>query len=57
MLPSGNDAAHCLAEYFGTKLKAIAEENEKKEKAEEAERLKREKELGIESSKNDFSIS
>ena len=44
MLPSGNDAAHCLAEYFGGKLKAIAEENEKKEKAEEQERLKREKE-------------
>jgi len=42
MLPSGNDAAHCLAEYFGGKLKALAEENEKKEQAEEAARLKRE---------------
>lgn len=34
MLPSGNDAAHCLAEYFGGILKQQAEEKEEKEKAE-----------------------
>ena len=41
MLPSGNDAAHCLAEYFGGKLKAIVEEKEKKEKAEEQAKIKK----------------
>ena len=30
MLPSGNDAAHCLAEYFGGLLKKDAEEKEAK---------------------------
>lgn len=46
MLPSGNDAAHCLAEYFGRLLKKEAQEIEEKErkdkerqKKEEAERL------------------
>lgn len=32
MLPSGNDAAHCLAEYFGEMLK---EEQDEKEKSDE----------------------
>ena len=36
MLPSGNDAAHCLAEYFGNILRQQAEEREEKEKAEVA---------------------
>lgn len=40
MLPSGNDAAHCLAEYFGGLLKKNAEELEEKIKAEEKERQK-----------------
>jgi D-alanyl-D-alanine carboxypeptidase len=30
LLPSGNDAAHCLAEYFGGLLKKDAEEQEAK---------------------------
>ena len=55
MLPSGNDAAHCLAEYFGAKLKVIADENEKQEKAEEEARLKREQERAI--SNNDLCLS
>jgi len=37
MLPSGNDSAHQLAEFFGAKLKAEAEEiEEKQEKEREA---------------------
>lgn len=32
MLPSGNDAAHCLAEYFGTLLKQEAHDIEEKER-------------------------
>jgi D-alanyl-D-alanine carboxypeptidase len=39
MLPSGNDAAHCLAEYFGGLLKKEAHEIEDKEKKEEEKRL------------------
>ena len=35
MLPSGNDAAHLLAEYFGGLLKKDAEEREEKERKEE----------------------
>jgi D-alanyl-D-alanine carboxypeptidase len=31
MLPSGNDAAHCLAEYFGGLLKKEAHEIEDRE--------------------------
>jgi D-alanyl-D-alanine carboxypeptidase (penicillin-binding protein 5/6) len=31
MLPSGNDSAHQLAEFFGTKLKKEAEERYEKE--------------------------
>ena len=34
MLPSGNDAAHCLAEWFGGKLKKEAEERHDKEQKE-----------------------
>jgi D-alanyl-D-alanine carboxypeptidase len=32
MLPSGNDAAHCLAEYFGGMLKKEAHDIEEKER-------------------------
>lgn len=32
MLPSGNDSAHCLAEYFGGILKQQAEEQEEQER-------------------------
>jgi D-alanyl-D-alanine carboxypeptidase len=32
MLPSGNDAAHCLAEYFGGMLKKEAQDIEEKER-------------------------
>jgi D-alanyl-D-alanine carboxypeptidase len=42
MLPSGNDAAHCLAEYFGGLLKKEAHQIEEKEKKEEQERIKEE---------------
>lgn len=48
MLPSGNDSAHCLAEYFGGILKQQAEEKEEKEKAEvqkQREDLLRQKDL------------
>lgn len=31
MLPSGNDSAHALAEFFGPKLKEESEKNEKLE--------------------------
>lgn len=31
MLPSGNDSAHQLAEFFGSKLKKEAEERYEKE--------------------------
>ena len=35
MLPSGNDAAHLLAEHFGGLLKKDAEEREERERKEE----------------------
>jgi len=44
MLPSGNDAAHALAEYFGAILKKEQEERDEKERKEEQERKKREEE-------------
>lgn len=44
MLPSGNDAAHLLAEYFGGLLKKDAEEREERERKEEQARLKIEEE-------------
>ena len=44
MLPSGNDAAHLLAEYFGGLLKKDAEEREEKERKEEQARIKEEEE-------------
>jgi D-alanyl-D-alanine carboxypeptidase len=40
MLPSGNDAAHALAEFFGGILKKESDENEMKLRKEEAERAK-----------------
>jgi D-alanyl-D-alanine carboxypeptidase len=40
MLPSGNDAAHLLAEHFGGLLKKETEENEEKERKEELARIK-----------------
>lgn len=46
MLPSGNDAAHQLAEYFGTILKKESDEREAKRVQEEKER-QREKEAKI----------
>lgn len=39
MLPSGNDSAHQLAEYFGGLLKKEAEQIEEKEQKEQEERL------------------
>lgn len=42
MLPSGNDAAHCLAEYFGGLLKDEATQIEEKEKKDELQRIKEE---------------
>jgi hypothetical protein len=47
MLPSGNDAAHLLAEYFGTRLKKESEEQEEKERKEELERIKKEEEKAL----------
>lgn len=50
MLPSGNDAAHALAEYFGAILKKESDEREAKAKKEDDERIKKEEErraLGI----------
>ena len=50
MLPSGNDAAHALAEYFGAILKKESDERELKLKKEDEERAKRAEErraLGI----------
>ncbi len=44
MLPSGNDAAHCLAEYFGGLLKKAQEEKDKKEKEEAKKRAMKEQE-------------
>ena len=44
MLPSGNDAAHALAEFFGGILKKESDENEMKLRKEEAERAKLEEE-------------
>jgi len=43
LLPSGNDAAHQLAEYFGALLKKYAEDTEaemEKERKKEKEREK-----------------
>ncbi len=42
MLPSGNDAAHTLAEYFGAKLKVTKDENEEKRLKEEKEKHREE---------------
>ena len=53
MLPSGNDAAHALAEFFGGLLKKESDEKEIKLRKEEAERAKREEEraaLGLDPS-------
>jgi len=44
MLPSGNDAAHQLAEYFGAILKKHVDENEEKLRTEEKERAREEDE-------------
>jgi hypothetical protein len=44
MLPSGNDSAHLLAEWFGAKLKKESEEREERERKEELERIKKEEE-------------
>ena len=44
MLPSGNDAAHALAEFFGGILKKESDENEMKLRKEEADKLKLEEE-------------
>jgi hypothetical protein len=44
MLPSGNDAAHLLAEHFGGILKKEAEEREETERKEELIRIKQEEE-------------
>ena len=44
MLPSGNDAAHQLAEYFGGILKKNIEEHEEKLRTEEKERAREEDE-------------
>lgn len=44
MLPSGNDAAHALAEFFGAILKKESEDKEAEYKKEELERKKREDE-------------
>ena len=44
MLPSGNDAAHALAEYFGAILKKESEERELRLKKEDEERAKKEEE-------------
>jgi D-alanyl-D-alanine carboxypeptidase len=40
MLPSGNDAAHLLAEHFGGILKKEAEEREENVRKEELIRIK-----------------
>jgi len=40
MLPSGNDAAHTLAEYFGSILQKKALEIEKQQKRKEAEQIR-----------------
>lgn len=48
MLPSGNDSAHCLAEYFGALLKQQAEEREETERKElqvQREELLRQREI------------
>jgi hypothetical protein len=42
MLPSGNDAAHQLAEYFGGHLKKYAEEKEVEMEKERKERERQE---------------
>ena len=44
MLPSGNDAAHQLAEYFGAILKKHVDESEEKIRTEEKERAREEDE-------------
>ena len=47
MLPSGNDAAHQLAEYFGDLLKKDAEEREKQLKT-DLERAQKDEEFALE---------
>lgn len=47
MLPSGNDAAHQLAEYFGDLLKKESEEKEKQLKA-DLERAQTDEEFQVE---------
>ena len=47
MLPSGNDAAHQLAEYFGDLLKKESEEKEKQLKA-DLERAQNDEEFQVE---------
>lgn len=47
MLPSGNDAAHQLAEYFGDMLKKESEEKEKQLKA-DLERAQNDEEFQVE---------
>jgi hypothetical protein len=42
MLPSGNDAAHTLADYFGQILKKESDEREAEFRKEEAELKKKE---------------
>jgi hypothetical protein len=44
MLPSGNDAALCLAEYFGGLLKKEAHDIEDKERKEREKQIKEEQE-------------
>jgi hypothetical protein len=44
MLPSGNDSAHCLAEYFGSLLKKEKDEQEEKRLKEEKDRIKEKEE-------------
>ena len=47
MLPSGNDAAHSLAEYFGALLKKDKDEQEEKRIKEEKERAREIREKNI----------
>lgn len=47
MLPSGNDAAHQLAEYFGDLLKKDSEEKEKQLKA-DLEKAQKDEEFQVE---------
>ena len=47
MLPSGNDAAHQLAEFFGDLLKKDAEERERQLKA-DLEKAQKDEEFAVE---------